>query len=90
MQTLLDDGLGSAGPQIKHVLRVPGQCIHASVEVRALRVGHDLKTLLPHMILLVTNRKERDWHRGGIGEAALTQGGECNVCRLHDCNTPCL
>jgi hypothetical protein len=34
------------------------------------------------MILLVTDRKERDWHRGGVSEAALTQGGECDSCRL--------
>jgi hypothetical protein len=30
------------------------------MEVRALRVGHGLKALLPHRILLVTDRKERD------------------------------
>jgi hypothetical protein len=47
-------------------------------------VGHDLKTLLPHKILLVTNQKERDWHHGGVGEASLTQGGECDLCRLLD------
>jgi hypothetical protein len=28
------------------------------------------------------DRKERDWHRSGVGEAALTQGGECDLCRL--------
>jgi hypothetical protein len=50
----------------------------------ALRVGHGLKALLPHRILLVTDRKERDWHRGGVGEAALTQGGECDLCHLFD------
>jgi hypothetical protein len=72
VQTLLDDGPGSAGLQVKHVLRVPNQRSHASVEVRALGVGHNLKTLLPHMILLVMDRKERDWHHGGVGEAALT------------------
>jgi hypothetical protein len=81
---LLDDGPASAGLQVKHVLCVPGQRSHASVEVRALRVGHSLKTLLPHKILLVTDRKERDWHRGGVGVAALTQGGECDLCRLLD------
>jgi hypothetical protein len=66
------------------VLRVPGQRSHAGVEVRPLEVGHDLKALLPHRILLVTDQKERDWHRGGVGEAALTQGGECDLCRLLD------
>jgi hypothetical protein len=79
---LLDDGPGSAGLQVKYVMHVPSQRSHAGVEVRALRVGHGLKMLLPHRILLVMNRKERDWHRGGVGEAALTQGGECDVCRL--------
>jgi hypothetical protein len=80
VQTLLDDGPGSAGLQVKHVLRIPGQRSHAGVEVRALGVGHSLKTLLPHRILLVTDWKERDCHRGGVDEAALTQGGECDVC----------
>jgi hypothetical protein len=54
------------------------------MEVRALRVGHGLKTLLPHGILLVMNREERDWHRGSVGEAALTQESECDLCRLLD------
>jgi hypothetical protein len=84
VQTLLDDGPGSPGLQVTHVLRVPSQHSHADVEVRALRVGHGLKMLLSHRILLVMNQKERDWHRGGVGEAALTQGGECNLCRLLD------
>jgi hypothetical protein len=38
----------------------------------------------PHRILLVADRKERDWHHGGVGEAGLTQGGECDLCRLLD------
>jgi hypothetical protein len=78
------DGPTSAGLQVKHVLRIPGQHSHTGVEVRPIGVGHGLKTLLPHMILLITDRKERDWHRGGVGEAALTQGGECDLCRLLD------
>jgi hypothetical protein len=49
-----------------------------------LGVGHNLKALLPHGILLVTDQKARDWHCGGVGEAALTQGGECDLCRLLD------
>jgi hypothetical protein len=53
-----------------------------ALEERPLRVGHGLKALLPHRILLVTDWKERDWHRGGVGEAGLTQGGECDLCRL--------
>jgi hypothetical protein len=52
------------------------------VEVGPLRVGHSHKALLPHGILLVADRKERDWYRGGVGEAGLTQGGECDLCRL--------
>jgi hypothetical protein len=81
---MLHDGPASACMQVKYVLRVPGQCSHASVEVGPLRVGHGLKALLPHRILLVTDRKERDWHRGDVGEAGLTQGGECDLCRLLD------
>jgi hypothetical protein len=79
---LSHDGPVSACLQVKHVLRVPSQCSHASVEVGPLRVGHNLKALLPHRILLVMDRKERDWHRGSVGEAGLTQGGECELCRL--------
>jgi hypothetical protein len=84
VQMLSHDGHASAGLQVKHVLRVPGQCSHADVEVRPLGVGHGLKALLSHMILLVTDQKEHDWHCGGVGEAALTQGGECDLCRLLD------
>jgi hypothetical protein len=65
-------------------LRVPSQSSHAGVEVRALRVGHSLKALLPHRILLVIDWKEHDWNRGGVSEAALTQGGECDLCHLLD------
>jgi hypothetical protein len=84
VKKLPNDGPASAGLQVKHVLCIPSQCSHASVEVRALGVGHGLKTLLPHRILLVTDRKDHDWHRGGVGEAALTQGGECDLCPLLD------
>jgi hypothetical protein len=84
VQTVLDDGPGSAGLQVKHVLRVPGQRSHASVEVRALGVGHDLKMLFPHMILLAINQKECDWHHGGVDEVALTHGGECDLSHLLD------
>jgi hypothetical protein len=71
VQTLLDDGPGSASLQVKHVLRPPDQRNHADMEVRALGAGHGLMTLLPHRILLVTNQKERNWHHGSVGEAAL-------------------
>jgi hypothetical protein len=84
VQMLLYDGPASARLQVKHVLRVPDQCSYASVEVGPLGVGHGLKAMLPHRILLVTDRKEHDWHHGGVGEAGLTQGGECDLCRLLD------
>jgi hypothetical protein len=84
VQMLPHDGTASAGLQVKHVLRVPGQRSHASVEVGPLGVGNGLKALLPQRILLVTDQKERDWHRGGVGKAALAQGGECDLCRLLD------
>jgi hypothetical protein len=84
VQMLSHDGSTGAGLQVKQVLRIPSQCSHASVEVGPLEVGHSLKALLPHGILLVVDRKERDWHRGDIGEAGLTQGGECDLCRLLD------
>jgi hypothetical protein len=81
---LSHDGPASAGLHVKHVPRVPCQCSHASVEVGTPGVGHGLKALLSHKILLVADRKERDWHHGGVGEAGLTQGGECDLCRLLD------
>jgi hypothetical protein len=84
VQMLPHDGPASAGLQVKHVLRVPNQGSHASMEVGPLGVGHGLKALLPHRILLVADRKEHDWHHGGVGEAGLTQGGECDLCRLLD------
>jgi hypothetical protein len=55
VQTLLDDGPGGASLKVKHVLRILSQCSHVDMEVRALVVGHGLKTLLPHRILLVMN-----------------------------------
>jgi hypothetical protein len=81
---MLDDGPGNASLQVKHVLRVLDQRSHVGMEVRALGVGHSLKTLLPHGILLVMNQKKCDWHHGGVDKAALTQGGECDLCRLLD------
>jgi hypothetical protein len=84
VQMLPHDGPASVGLHVKHVPRVPGQRSHAGVEVGPLGVGRSLKALLPHRILLVTDWKECDWHRGGVGEAGLTQGGECDFCRLLD------
>jgi hypothetical protein len=84
VQTMLGDGPCGVGLQVEHVLYLLGQRGHVDVEVRALRVGHGLKTLLPRGILLVRNREERDWHHGGVGEAALTHEGECDLCCLLD------
>jgi hypothetical protein len=84
VQMLSHDGPAGAGLQIKQVLRIPSQCSHASMEVGPLGVGHSLKALLPHGILLVADRKEHDSHRGGVDEVGLTQGGECDLCCLLD------
>jgi hypothetical protein len=53
-------------------------------EVKTLWVGHDLKTLLPHGILLLMNREECDRHRDSVVEAALIEGGEGDVCCMLD------
>jgi hypothetical protein len=58
--------------QVKQVLRVPGQRSHPGVEVRALKVGHGHKTLLPYGVLLIPDRKKRDRQCGSSGEAVLT------------------
>jgi hypothetical protein len=49
------------------------------VEVRALEVTHDLKTLLPYGVLLILNRVKRDRQCCSSGEAVLAQGGESDV-----------
>jgi hypothetical protein len=59
-QTLLDNSLDGVPLQVEHVLRVHGHHSHASVEVRALRVGHILRTLPPHGILLLMDQEQRD------------------------------
>jgi hypothetical protein len=64
------------------VMCILGHRSHAGAEVRALEVGHDLKSLLPHGIFLILNWEKHDGHRGGSGEAALTHGGECDMCHL--------
>jgi hypothetical protein len=71
--------------QVEHVLRVLSQHSHVDVEVRALGVGHVLEALLPYSIPLITDRKVRNWHHSGVDEAALTQGGEGNLCHLAQC-----
>jgi hypothetical protein len=49
------------------------------VEVRALEVGHDLKTLLPYRVLLILNREKRDMQCYNSSEVVLAQGGESDV-----------
>jgi hypothetical protein len=43
------------------------------VEVRALKVRHGLKTLLPYEVLLIPNQEKRDRQCCSSGEAVLTQ-----------------
>jgi hypothetical protein len=83
-QMLLDNGLDSVPLQVEHVLCILGHRSHVGMKVRTLRVSHGLKTLPPHGLLLLVNRKQCDRHRGGVIEAALTQGGEGDVCCLLD------
>ena len=45
--TLLHACPGGVMLKVEQVLRVPGQRSHPGVEVRALEVGHGLKTMLP-------------------------------------------
>jgi hypothetical protein len=59
-QMLLYDGLDSVPLQVEHVLCVLGHRSHASVKVRTLCVGHVLKMLPPHGLLLLTDREQRD------------------------------
>jgi hypothetical protein len=49
------------------------------MEVRALEVGHGLKTLLPHEVLPIQNQEKRDRQCCSSGEVVLTQGGESDV-----------
>jgi hypothetical protein len=82
MHTLVHDGSSGVMLQVEQVLHVLGHHSHADVDVRTLEVGHDRKVLLPHGIFLIPNWEKCDGHRCGSGEAALTQGGECDVCHL--------
>jgi hypothetical protein len=49
------------------------------VEVRALDIGHSVKALLPHEVLLIPNQEKRDWECCSSDEAVLAQGGESDV-----------
>jgi hypothetical protein len=53
--TLLHACPGGVVLKVEQVMSVPGQRSHPDVEVRALEVGHDLKTLLPYGVLLILN-----------------------------------
>jgi hypothetical protein len=65
--------------EAEQVLSVLGQRCHPSVEVRALQVGHSLKTMLPYGVLLIPNQEKSDRQCCSSGEAALAQGGESDV-----------
>jgi hypothetical protein len=78
-RTLLHACPGDVVLQVEQVQRVPGQQGHCDVEVRALKVGHSRKTLLPYGVLLIPDRKKRDRQCDGSGEAVLTQRGEGDV-----------
>jgi hypothetical protein len=49
------------------------------MEVRALEVGHGLKTLLPYGVLLIPNQEKHDRQCCSSGELVLAQGGESDV-----------
>jgi hypothetical protein len=46
--------------EVEQVVCVLGQRSHPSVEMRALEVGHDLKALLPYLVLLIPNPEKHD------------------------------
>jgi hypothetical protein len=46
--------------EVEQVLHILGQRSHPGVEVRALEVGHGLKTLLPYGVLLIMNQEKGD------------------------------
>jgi hypothetical protein len=73
MHTLLDDGPAGVVLQVEQVPHVLGHHSHTGVDVRALEVGHGLRVLLPHGVLLILDLEEQNWHVDSGGEAALTQ-----------------
>jgi hypothetical protein len=86
LDTYTDAGCpGGVVLEVEQVLHVLGQRSHPDVEVRALEVGHGLKTLLPHGVLLISNREKRDRQCCSSGEVVLAQGGESHV--RHQLNT---
>jgi hypothetical protein len=79
MCTLLHACPGGIVLKVEQVLRVLGQRSHPGMEVRAHKVGHSCKTLLPYGVLLILNWKKRDRQCGGSGEVVLTQRDESDV-----------
>jgi hypothetical protein len=59
-RTLLHVCPGGVVLKVEQVLRVTDQRSHLGVEVRALEVGHGLKTLLPYGVPRILNREKRD------------------------------
>jgi hypothetical protein len=49
------------------------------MEVWSLEVGHSLKALLSHKVLLIPNREKRNRQCCSSCEAVLAQGGESDV-----------
>jgi hypothetical protein len=84
-RTLLHACPGGVVLKVEQVLHVPDQRSHLGVEVRALKVGHGLKTLLPYRVLLILKQKKRDRQCCSSGEVVLAQGVESDV--LHQLNT---
>jgi hypothetical protein len=78
-RTLLPCCPSSVVLEVEQVLHVLGQRSHSGVEVRALEVGHDIKTLLPYGVLLILNREMCVRQCCSRGEAVLAQGGERHV-----------
>jgi hypothetical protein len=77
--TLLHACPGGVVLKVEHVLHVPGQRSHPGMEVRAIEVGHGLKTLLPYGVLLILNQEKRDRQCCSSGEVVLAQRGESHV-----------
>jgi hypothetical protein len=65
--------------KVEQVLRIPVQQSHPSMEVRALEVRHDLKTLLPYGVLLILNWEKHVRQCCSSSQAVLPQGGESHV-----------
>jgi hypothetical protein len=79
MRTLLHHYPSGVVLKVEQVLHVSGQQSHPSVEVRALEVRHDRKTMLPYGVLLIPDWEKRDRQCGSSGEVVLAQRGESDV-----------